>query len=515
MNKQLQWGKSRSGIIKPGNIFDGRALSEEDIDLLEDYWAMQSRESLWAYRQYIDPLMVRGWWVAEMSRQFQAFYQRMKDGQRPKLLIEAPPQHGKSRGLQDAIAWMSGQDPNLKTIYGTFSDELGVMTNTFLQRIFDTDKHRRVFPGTRISSQVGREDGNWQRNSSFMEFVGARGSFRNVTVKGQVTGKTLGLGVVDDPIKGRAEAQSKLVRDTAWNWLMDDFFSRFADDAGFIMTMTRWHVDDPAGRWLIKFPDTVVLKYPAIYVATPDNWKNDAVDPRDAGEPLFPEYKSLPFLMERKGAYTNSSWESLYQQMPIVSGGGMFPILKFKKTDVMPTREEVKKAVRYWDKAGTEAGGAFTSGTLMLWLNNGMFFVASIVRGQWSSLEREQNILTTAKNDAADWGRVEIWLEQEPGSGGKESAERSVAMLAGYPAKADPVRGSKEIRAEPYAAQQQAGHVLVFNALWTQEFIDEHEVFPNGKFKDQVDSTAGAFAKCVTKTYKYDASMSWVGSLNG
>jgi predicted phage terminase large subunit-like protein len=490
-----------------------RAYSEEDLDLIEEYYAMESRKSLWAFRQYIDPTMVKGWWVAEMSKQFQLFYDKLAAGKRPKMLIEAPPQHGKSRGLQDAITWMSGKNPDLKTIYGSFSDELGVMTNAFIQRIFDTDKYRRVFPDTRISSQVGREDGNWQRNSSFMEFVGRKGSFRNVTVKGQVTGKTLGLGVVDDPIKGRQEAQSKLVRDTAWNWLMDDFFSRFADEAGFIMTMTRWHVDDPAGRWLAKFPDTVVLKYPAMFIETPDNWKNDAYDPRSIGEPLFPEYKSKAFLEERRGAYTVASWQSLYQQMPIVSGGGMFPVTKFKKSQVLPTKDEIKKAVRYWDKAGTEAGGAYTSGTLMLWLKTGQFYVASQVRGQWSSLEREQTILQTAQNDAADWGRVEIWLEQEPGSGGKESAERSVAMLAGYPAKADKVSGSKEIRAEPYAAQQQAGHVTLYDAKWTQEFIDEHESFPNGKYKDQVDSAAGAFAKCVVKTYKYDATMNWVGSL--
>jgi predicted phage terminase large subunit-like protein len=87
-------------------------------------------------------------------------------------------------------------------------------------------------------------------------------------------------------------------------------------------------------------------------------------------------------------------------------------------------------------------------------------------------------------------------------------------MLAGYPAKADKVSGSKEIRAEPYAAQQQAGHILVFDAPWTQPFIDEHEPFPNGKYKDQVDSAAGAFMKLVTKTYKYDASLSWVGGPN-
>jgi predicted phage terminase large subunit-like protein len=486
-------------------------ISEEDLDLMEDYWAYEARQSLWAFRQYIDPTIVKGWWVAYMSQEFQDFFQRMEQGQRPKLVIEAPPQHGKSRGLIDAMAWAMGRRPSLKTIYGSFSNDLGDVANSSLQRIWgDREKFGRVFPDMRMAFDHETE---YAKNSSFIEFPGHRGYFRNTTVRGQVTGKTAGLGVVDDPIKGREEAQSKVVRDKTWNWLMDDFLSRFTDDAGFIMTLTRWHVDDPAGRWLQKFPNTRVLKFPALYCDTPEGWKNDAIDPRDVDEPLFPEYKSYDFLMERKESYTASSWASLYQQMPVVSGGGMFPVVKFKRSDVLPTREEVKKAVRYWDKAGTAGGGAYTSGTLMLWLKNGTFFVANITRGQWSSLEREQAILQTAKNDQADWGRVEIWLEQEPGSGGKESAERSIAMLAGFPAKADKVTGSKEIRAEPYAAQQQAGHVIVLAAPWTQDFIDEHEVWPNGKYKDQVDSTAGAFAKCVAKTYKYDASMGWVGAL--
>jgi predicted phage terminase large subunit-like protein len=493
-------------------LFDGRALTEDDLDLIESYWQEEARKSLWAFRQYMDPTMVRGWWVASLSQELQDFFKRLKRGERPKLLIEAPPQHGKSRGLQDAIGWFSGKDPDLKTIYGSFSDELGTSTNAILQRMMDTDKYRGVFPGTLIPSLTGREDMNYSRNSSLVEFVGRKGSFRNTTVKGQVTGKTLGLGVVDDPIKGRAEAQSKTTRDGAWNWLMDDFFSRFTDDAGFIMTMTRWHVDDPAGRWLLHFPDTRVLKYPALFEPTPAAWKNNAFDPRKAGEPLFPEYKSKPFLMERKGAYTITSWQSLYQQMPIVAGGGMFPIEKFRSREEWPAKDDIDRSIRYWDKAGTEAAGAYTCGVLMHKMTDGTFCITDVKRGQWTSLDREKQIKAATETDRVDWGRVETWIEQEPGSGGKESAERTVAMLAGFPCYIDKVTGSKEIRAEPYAAQVQAGHVLlVGRGQWKQEFIDEHEVFPTGKYKDQVDAAAGAFNKIVVKKYKYDASLSWVG----
>lgn len=490
-----------------------RPLTEDDIDLIEEFYALEARQSLWAFRQYMDPTLIKGWWVAEMSRQFQAFYERMVAGERPKLIIEAPPQHGKTRGLQDAVAWIAGKNPNLKSIYASYSDELGVSTNSYLQRVWEQrDRYGRVFPGTQIAIDNSSTSTNWARNSSFIEFVGRKGFFRNVTVQGQVTGKSLDFGIVDDPLKGREAAQSKRQRDKVWNWLMDDFFSRFSDLAGLIMTMTRWHIDDPAGRFQQEFPDAMVLKYPAMYSPTRAGMRNDAFDPRSKDEPLFPEYKSKPFLLERRKAYTKASWESLYQQMPIIAGGGTFPIDKFKRLQAPPAREDIKQSVRYWDKAGTDDGGAYTCGVLMHELNDGRFAITDVVRGQWSAFDRETRIKTVTANDAIDWGRVVTWIEQEPGSGGKESAERTVAMLAGFPCKVDRVTGSKEVRAEPYAAQQQQGNILLcgLRKEVVDEFIDEHETFPTGKYKDQVDAAAGAFAKLATKHYKYDASLSWI-----
>jgi len=35
--------------------------------------------------------------------------------------------------------------------------------------------------------------------------------------------------------------------------------------------------------------------------------------------------------------------------------------------------DEIKRSVRYWDKAGTADGGAFTVGALMHWLYDGRF----------------------------------------------------------------------------------------------------------------------------------------------
>lgn len=495
---------------------DFKPFDESGIDEYEQLCAGHSRRSLWEFRKFMDPTMIKGWWPQEVARQFEVFHRKLKAGRRPKLVIEAPPQHGKTRGLQDYISWASGDLPSLRTIYASFSDDLGVATNSFLQRRFDDNKYQLTFPGTRLNSTNASKDTSYQRNSSLLEFVGQKGSFRNVTVQGQVNGKSLDLGVIDDPLKGREQAQSKATRDKTWNWLMDDYFSRFDDAAGLIITMTRWHIDDPTGRFIEHFPECVVLKYPAMAVLEPrEGLRNDAWDPRRVeGEPLFPQFKSKGFLNERKKSYTVASWESLYQQSPIVSGGGMFPVAKIKYVRNPPNLNEIKKMIRYWDKAGTSGGGAYTCGVLMALLNQGDWVVMDVVRGQWSALERETNIKNTTEADEAKWGRFETWIEQEPGSGGKESAERTVANLAGYTCKIDKVTGSKEIRAEPYAAQWQGGNIsLVVNSKWNDDFVNEHEVFPTGKYKDQVDAGAGAFAKTIGKQYNYDTSMKWADAL--
>lgn len=97
---------------------------------------------------------------------------------------------------------------------------------------------------------------------------------------------------------------------------------------------------------------------------------------------------------------------------------------------------------------------------------------------------------------------VEVIVEQEPGSGGKESAESTILNLAGFKVSAHRPTGDKETRAEPYAVQIEAGNVQLLIADWTKEFINEHEKAPMGKFQDQWDAAAGAFNTLNVKRKK-------------
>jgi predicted phage terminase large subunit-like protein len=186
----------------------------------------------------------------------------------------------------------------------------------------------------------------------------------------------------------------------------------------------------------------------------------------------------------------------------------MFPIEKFQIVPAL-NPSEIKRSVRYWDKAGTADGGAYTVGVLMHALQDGRVAVGDVRRGQWSALEREKVIKSTAEMDKRAFPKYSIWVEQEPGSSGKESAEATIRMLAGFNVRSDRVTGNKEDRAQPYAAQVQAGNVLLLAGEWNRAFLDEHEPFPAGRYKDQVDAAAGAFNK-VASVSTYDSSLAWV-----
>jgi predicted phage terminase large subunit-like protein len=483
-----------------------RELEPEDLDLIERVMYAHARDDFYEFRRMITPGLIEGWWQKEVAAHLEQFWWDWCDGLTPVLVLMAPPQHGKSRQVIDFVSWVSGHNPNLKTIYTSYSDDLGLFANTTLQRIMDTRAYRNIFPGTQLSSG-GAGHGRTVRNSYMLEYSNATGSFRNTTVRGQITGMGLELGLIDDPIKGREEASSITIRDKTWNWFTDDFFSRFSETAALLMIMTRWHLDDPVGRFIERFPHAKVLRYPALGRKEAGGlWIADDKN----GDPLFPQLKSKEFLLKRKVAYTISSWMSLYQQTPIVAGGDLFPIEKFTILPVAPDQDQIKRTVRYWDKAGTEGGtGAYTAGVLMHELQTGKIVVEHVVRGHWSALERETRIKQCAQMDNLE-RVVETWVEQEPGSGGKESAEGTVLNLRGYKAFADRVTGKKEIRAEPYAAQVQAGNVALVAAPWNRNFLDEHEMFPNGKYKDQVDAAGAAFLKLTVRKSTYDGSLGWV-----
>ena|GEM_PF-1933035 len=207
------------------------------------------------------------------------------------------------------------------------------------------------------------------------------------------------------------------------------------------------------------------------------------------GELLFPERFPAEVVERDRTIMGPYAFAGQMQQTPLPRGGGFF---EWEKLEVRQAPNRIDRLIRYWDKAGTKGGGAYTAGVKMGVLPNGDFIVLDVVRGQWAAAERERVIRQTAEMDGIE---CRVAVEQEPGSGGKESAEGTIRNLAGYSVEADRATGAKELRAEPYAAQVAAGNVKLAKGDWNQMFIDEHKSFPVGKYKDQIDAASGAFAR--------------------
>ncbi len=314
-----------------------------------------------------------------------------------------------------------------------------------------------------------------------------------VGVGGKVTGFHAHFLIVDDPLNPK-EAVSDQMRVTANTWMSDTLSSRKVDKmlTPTILIMQRLHQDDCTAHMLEKAVEGRVkhICIPAelTELVNPPElaryYEDGLMDPIRLGRDVLAENQA-------KGEYL---YAGQYLQHPVPLGGGMFKTGKFRIEGVGPQR--FKETVRFWDKAGTHEGGAFTVGAKLGLDMKGRYWVLDIKRGQWASHDREEIIKQTAEQDGR---RVVVGIEQEPGSGGKESAENTVKMLAGWRVFVDRPTGDKALRADPYSCQVNMGNVSLISAEWNAAYIDELTYFPFSKFKDQTDASSGAFNRLARR----------------
>jgi predicted phage terminase large subunit-like protein len=312
--------------------------------------------------------------------------------------------------------------------------------------------------------------------------------------------------VIDDPhniSKGDSVAE-RLFTLQWWDEAMPTRINHPTESAKIII-MQRVNQKDLTGHILSKELDYVHLCLPARYELkhpTPTKTPLAFKDPRSKiGEPLWKELYDNEALSLVEIELTEYARAGQLQQRPSPRGGGIFKVENFILRKEMP--KEVVRAVRYWDKAATQDGGKRSAGVLMALLKDGNVCICDVQKGQWSSGKREKLIRMTAELDEERFlvGSTTIWIEQEPGSGGKESAENTITNLIGYAAYIDVAHANKIARSEPYQAALYNEKVEVVIA-WAQEFIDEHERAPAGEFQDQWDAASGAFNKLMKKNKK-------------
>lgn len=423
---------------------------------------------------------IEGWHIDLISEYLTA----VSDGEIKRLLINIPPRHCKS--ILVSVMWPTWEwtkKPHTRWIFASYSGSLSTKHSMDRRTILSSEWYEKRWKN--LFTLQGDQNQK-------MEFVNSqRGAMVATSIGGTATGKGGNRVVIDDPHNPK-QAESDLQREEAVTFFDRTLSNRLDDkrNDAIVCVMQRLHEQDMSAR-MIELGFTH-LKIPAVaeertVVHFP---KSDSELVREEGDLIWPEKEGEPEIKatrESMGAY---AWAGQYQQGPVPSGGGMFRKEWFKIVDAAPSG---CRWVRYWDKAGSVTkSSAYTVGCLMGMSPDRRFYVADIQRDRLSAGAREALILQTATIDGRG---VQIWTEQEPGSGGMESAENTTRMLAGYNVHSERSTGDKESRARPYAAQVEAGNVYLVNSPWVSTYLAELSVFPNSTYKDQADASSGAFLK--------------------
>lgn len=169
---------------------------------------------------------------------------------------------------------------------------------------------------------------------------------------------------------------------------------------------------------------------------------------------------------------------------------------------------DVTAAVRYWDNAASDkADSDSTAGVGIAKTKDGRLYVFGVERGKHTTHARRQAQASTAGSDKTLWPKVELWFEQEGGSGGKDSTADTLRELAPYSPRFEKPVKNKVARASLLSAQAEQGNVYLVRGPWNHAFVEELCNFPSkGWHDDQVDAASGATSKLIGRVTRTGGS---------
>ena len=404
--------------------------------------------------------------------------------------------------------------PGVRLAYISYGQELSNGLSTQCNALIKSDWYQARW-GHRFRMVYDQIE--WFKNSR-------GGDRRALSFGGKITGFGADIIFVDDPHNLKddgPETREKVL------WIYRDVLqSRLNDGEGiFVIIMQRSHERDLVGDILSReFNGTLVClpaefesKHPHVFssskiirktVSSPGGppkgefWR----DTRQEGEVLwhnrFPK-ENLDRLIRDSGM-TAHAVAGQYQQRPSARAGGMFKRQWFDGALKYDPRIRIPNMtlVRSWDMASTVEGGRgnksdYTVGCLLgRDPATQIIYVIDVIRARYSPAERERKLLSTAILDGTG---CRIRIPQDPGSSGKFEAHYLVGKLQGWSVSVELESQSKEMRAEPFAAQCENSFVKLIESPWNETFIDELCAFPNAAHDDQVDAVSAAFRALVRR----------------
>ena len=446
------------------------------------------------------------WHIEYLCKELEQVAERVAKGlpREYDLIINVPP--GTTKTITCSImfpVWCWTRWYWMRFITASYSSALSLESAEYSRDLVRSDVFRRIYPELDIKDDKDTKS-NFKLVKKDIVHEGRKprlllgGNRFSTSVGATVTGFHGHINIWDDPLNPE-EAVSEKGLETANRWLDQTLSMRKTDKAVTVTIgiMQRLHQNDPTGHILAKKKQNVR------HISLPGEIRNyrEQLHPSELekyykDDLLDPERLSWVILQDAELDLGQYGYAGQIGQNPTPPGGGMFKVDHFQMIARMPPLTNIIASVRYWDKAGSQGTGAFTVGVKMHKFADGHFLIEDVIRGQWSSEEREMILKQTARSDGYN---VTVGIEQEPGSGGKESAEATIRNLAGYSCFKECPTGDKVFRADPFSVQVNNGNVQMLVADWNHAYKDELRNFPFSTYKDQADASSGAFKKLADK----------------
>lgn len=443
------------------------------------------------YYRLCYPKYYFGWFHRELCASLQWFCEAIEKGENPRLQIWVPIQHGKSDNASRAfVAWLIGRHPEWRFILSQYSAKKAHGNSRWVRNRVRDEEHLAIFPGSELADDSAAVD----RFS-----MKAGGQLRAAGADTGVAGEPAEVLILDDFISGREQADSQDIRDKRWDSYHDDYRVRLAEGGGILVINTRWHEDDLSGRLVAQQEELEALGLPC------DKWRivdfpAIAIEDekfRKKGEALFPEHKSLSYLLTLKAGMEPRSWRALYQQRPTDDEGTYFAAADLRTYDARPNTGTPAISVDLAYKTGEDNDytcmapfGLTSAGDLVFW--------PELRCERMNTLQSTTAILQMAKDTGADSvvmpsdadRTIRPFLDKMMDEL-DEDGERLWPSLSVF---VRPEIADKESRARGLQGWVQRHKVLfAAGALWDDVVQPMLTKFPTGKRKDAVDMASNAF----------------------
>lgn len=412
-----------------------------------------------------------------------------------RLMVFMPPRHGKSELVSRKLpAFIFGHNPDATIIATSYSADLAQRMNRDTQRIMDSDRYAELFPDTKLygKSTSGEKA---LRNSDYFEIVGHRGSYRGAGTGGGITGMGGDYIIIDDPVKNREEANSAAYREKLWEWYTSTLYTRQEEDGCILVTLTRWHEDDLAGRLIDlakKDPDAdqwEIISLPA--TAEPESEFHHPRDLRQEGEALWDTKYPVTKLAQIRATVGVYDWSALFQQRPQPQGGTIF-----KREWMNQTYRELPAGctiIQSWDLPFKKSeASAKCAGIIMAKKGAQLFFVDCV------NDKMDFNTTVTAIKDMTakhPKARAKVVEDKANGPAIIDYLGKTIPGMIPFNPK-----GSKEDRALSVTPYFEAGNIYFPEfAPWKADLIDDLLRFPGNTYKDTVDATVQAILYLMKK----------------